>query len=48
MKKFLLIIFFSLIFSNFSFSKSINLGLHNLDVQNKFVEFEKAKKKILN
>ena len=37
MKKFLLIIFFSLIFSNFSFSKSINLGLHNLDVPNKFV-----------
>jgi len=37
MKKFLLIIFFFLIFSNFSFSKSINLGLHNLDVPNKFV-----------
>ena len=37
MKKFLFIIFFSLIFSNFSFSKSINLGLHNLDVPNKFV-----------
>ena len=37
MKKFLLIIFFTLIFSNFSFSKSINVGLHNLDVPNKFV-----------
>ena len=37
MKKFLFIIFFTLIFSNFSFSKSINVGLHNLDVPNKFV-----------
>ena len=37
MKKLLFIIFFTLILSNFSFSKSINVGLHNLDVPNKFV-----------
>jgi hypothetical protein len=36
MKKIFFIILFSLIFSNFSFSKTIDVGLHELEVPNKF------------
>jgi len=36
MKKIFLIILFSLLFSNFSFSKTMDVGLHELEVPNKF------------
>ena len=36
MKKIFLVIFFSLIFSNLSFSKTLDVGLHKLEVPNNF------------
>ena len=36
MRKILSIIFFSLIMFNFSFAKNLDVGMHNLDVPNKF------------